>query len=59
MPVERYVAELTLTFDEGDDLIIYRKVEYETYAENRVLDANVIKLDSWQTYGPTGHSLRT
>jgi hypothetical protein len=33
LPVERYVAALTLTFDEGDDLIIHRKVEYETYAK--------------------------
>ena len=30
MPVERYLAELTLTFDVSDDLIIHRKVEYET-----------------------------
>ena len=34
MPVERYLAELTLTFDVSDDLIIHRKVEYETYAAN-------------------------
>lgn len=34
MPVERYLAELTLTFDLSDDLIIHRKVEYETYAAN-------------------------
>jgi len=33
-PVERYLAELTLTFDVSDDLIIYRKAEYETYAAN-------------------------
>ena len=26
MPVERYLAELTLTFDVSDDLIIHRKV---------------------------------
>ena len=32
MPVERYLAELTLTFDVSDDLLIHRKVEYETYA---------------------------
>ena len=34
MPVERYLAELTLTFEVSDDLIIHRKVEYETYAAN-------------------------
>jgi hypothetical protein len=34
MPVERYLAELTLTFDVSDDLIIHRKFEYETYAAN-------------------------
>jgi hypothetical protein len=33
MLVARYIAALTLTFDEGDDLIIHRKVEYETYAK--------------------------
>jgi hypothetical protein len=34
MPIERYLAELTPTFDVSDDLIIHRKVEYETYAAN-------------------------
>ena len=34
MPVERYFAELTLIFDVGDDLIIHRNVEYETYTAN-------------------------
>ena len=34
MSVERYITEIPLTFDVGDDLVIHRKIKYETYAAN-------------------------
>ena len=32
MAVERYITEIPLTFDVGEDLVIHRKIQYETYA---------------------------
>ena len=34
MSVERYITEIPLTFDVSDDLVIHRKIKYETYAAN-------------------------
>ena len=32
MPVKRYMTEIPITFDNEDDLIIHRTIQYETYA---------------------------
>ena len=37
MPVERYLGELTLTFDVRDDAIIHRNFEYKTNDTFRIL----------------------
>ena len=32
MPVKRFMTEIPITFDNNDDLIIHRTIQYETYA---------------------------